>query len=549
MAGVEEDPEERVAEVAVDDRLERAAGLADPQRAVPLGDRREVRPDEPLDVVADPVRQLGGVLDDEPGPAVERAPDPERDREPVAALDRPVARAQQAERRPRRRAVSIRWHDSGVPFQPSSATASRSRHARAAARAGAGARPSRSGTRPHSNAASWSTSLMTRRPSAGVDQQVGRVLDAARRRRSARRSSSTRNAGASIVARAGVRLPADDADPRARRRCPRRARISASGRDRSRGWLGRLRSWNRMPAHRQRARRRPCPSTRCRRGSPASPVAPTTRIASSNRGSKPVRYASVRAVLAVGVDDEAVVAAPRPSRSRSALEARGVQRRRQLGRGVGHPEVGQVDVGEARPSRVGARHRRQRSPAAATGRAWPARRARSMTNRLAVDAASTARPRRRATCTRTSASSRRAEPEVDPAELAAAWPPPTVSSRRWTVRSPTAPRPTRRSRRGSAPAGRAAAPSQLPIGAGASAVAGADVPPQLRRRRAVVDLDEVEQPVEVEVGQRGAAAAVEVDDARPPRRPRRTCRRAGRGAGCSGPSRRIVRLSPRRCPW
>ena len=43
VAGVEEDPEERVAEVAVDDRVERAAGLADPQRAVPLRDGREVR--------------------------------------------------------------------------------------------------------------------------------------------------------------------------------------------------------------------------------------------------------------------------------------------------------------------------------------------------------------------------------------------------------------------------------------------------------------------------------------------------------------------------
>ena len=59
MAGVEEDPEERIAQPARDDLVERAAGLADPERAVPLGDGLEVGPDEPLDVVPDPDRQLG----------------------------------------------------------------------------------------------------------------------------------------------------------------------------------------------------------------------------------------------------------------------------------------------------------------------------------------------------------------------------------------------------------------------------------------------------------------------------------------------------------
>ena len=88
MPGVEEDPEERVAEMAVDDGLERAAGLADVQGAVPLGDGREVGADQALDVVGDAGREPGRVLDDETGPAGERAPDPEGDREPVAALDR-----------------------------------------------------------------------------------------------------------------------------------------------------------------------------------------------------------------------------------------------------------------------------------------------------------------------------------------------------------------------------------------------------------------------------------------------------------------------------
>ena len=63
-------------------------GSADPERLVPLRDRAEIRPDQPLDVVADPVRQLGRVLDDEPGPTGQGAPDPERDREPVPLLDR-----------------------------------------------------------------------------------------------------------------------------------------------------------------------------------------------------------------------------------------------------------------------------------------------------------------------------------------------------------------------------------------------------------------------------------------------------------------------------
>ena len=58
VAGVEPDPEERVAEPAVDDLLEHAARLADVERLVPLRDRLEVRGDEPLDVVADAGRQL-----------------------------------------------------------------------------------------------------------------------------------------------------------------------------------------------------------------------------------------------------------------------------------------------------------------------------------------------------------------------------------------------------------------------------------------------------------------------------------------------------------
>ena len=47
MPGIERDPEERIAQVAVDDGLEFATDLPDVQRAVPVGDGREVRSDEP----------------------------------------------------------------------------------------------------------------------------------------------------------------------------------------------------------------------------------------------------------------------------------------------------------------------------------------------------------------------------------------------------------------------------------------------------------------------------------------------------------------------
>ena len=207
MARVQEDPEERVAEAAIDDLLERAAGLADAQRLVPLGDRLEVRPDEPVDVVPDPVRQLRRVLDDEPGAAVSapQIPNATVNRSPRSIGRSPGLSRPSEARGP---AVSIRWQDSGVPFQPSRPTASRS-VSPDAGRAGAAGRRSMSGTRPHSSAASWSTSLMTRSPSAGSmrrsvafstspPDRSGRAArrrgTPARRSRSGRRRSSSRRA-------------------------------------------------------------------------------------------------------------------------------------------------------------------------------------------------------------------------------------------------------------------------------------------------------------------------------------------------------------------
>ncbi len=198
VPGVQEDPEERVAEVAVDDVEQRAAGLPDVQRPVPLGDRLEVRRHQPLDVVADPVRQLRRVLDDEAGAAVERAPDPERDREPVAALDRPVARAEEAERRRAR------------PRSASGGTTAASRSSRAGATASRsvmpGRRPPQQPRTPlevwqaaHSMAASCSTSLITRSPVAGSIRRS--VAFSTTPCGAAARSSSTRKAGASMVAR------------------------------------------------------------------------------------------------------------------------------------------------------------------------------------------------------------------------------------------------------------------------------------------------------------------------------------------------------------
>ena len=52
MARVQEDPEERIAESAGDDLVERAGREADVKRLVPLRDRGEVRSDQPVDVIA-----------------------------------------------------------------------------------------------------------------------------------------------------------------------------------------------------------------------------------------------------------------------------------------------------------------------------------------------------------------------------------------------------------------------------------------------------------------------------------------------------------------
>ena len=89
-----------------------STGLTDAQRFVPLRDGLKVRRHQTLNVVLSVGGQLLGARDNEPGPAVERAPDPVRRREPVAALDAAISRTQQAQCRPipaRQHEVAGQW--------------------------------------------------------------------------------------------------------------------------------------------------------------------------------------------------------------------------------------------------------------------------------------------------------------------------------------------------------------------------------------------------------------------------------------------------------
>ena len=109
-------------------------------------------------------------------------------------------------------AVSIRWHDSGMPFHSSRRTASPSvnpgRRANSRFRT-----PCDVCARRVLNAASCSTSLMMRRPSPGsMSSPVAFPTEPAGP--TGPRSSSTRKAGSFDRVRRGIRLPADDADSR-----------------------------------------------------------------------------------------------------------------------------------------------------------------------------------------------------------------------------------------------------------------------------------------------------------------------------------------------
>ena len=286
VAGIEEDAEERVAKPPRDDLVQRAAGL--PDRAAPRTTRRSPRNTARRAARRSRRSPAGSSVASSTTKPARQSSAPQTPNavvNAVAALDPPVAGAQQAEGRPwpgRQHQVAGQRH--AVPVEQPDGLAL-----------------GHPGPKPE------------QQPADAVRRLAGRVferrqlldlVDAPAARRpasmsrsvafstspsgpSSARSSSTRNAGTSIARSVGVRLPADDADPRCPGRCPRRPRISASGRERSRGWPGRLRSWNR---------------TR-RIGSGAAPAMPQhslpTRIAgsprrarrsasaSSKRGSKP----------------------------------------------------------------------------------------------------------------------------------------------------------------------------------------------------------------------------------------------------------------------
>ena len=256
-------------------------------------------------------------------------------------------------------AVSMRWHDSGVPFHSSRRTASRS------------VMPGRSPVSrlrtpcevwqaAHSKAASCSTSLTTRRPSA-ASMKMSVAFSTSPAGPVATRSSSTRKAGASIVRRdAYVFHPTTPT----RRPVPMPAspRTSASAGDASRGWLGRLRSWNRT----QRAG-----SGAASAVAEALVAGEEDRVAARRHDHhglleariEPAEVGEVGAVLAVGPDHQRVVVAcghPVPD----AVQPFGVDRRREHRLGRRHPEVGQRDLRQPGPAR---RRRRHRCPSGVHG--------------------------------------------------------------------------------------------------------------------------------------------------------------------------------------
>ncbi len=272
-----------------DDLVQRAAGLADPQRPVPLRDRLEVRArpaarrsrgsprgSSAASSTTNPARQFSAPQ--MPNATVNRSP---RSIRRSLGLSRPkVARSP---------LVSIRWQERGVPFHPSSATASSFAHPR---------------PQPEEQPADAVRGLARgvfegrelldlvdhAQAVGGVDQQVAGVLDR-RRDGVSRRSSSTMYAGTSIVPRSAYVLPADHARPGSPASTPSSARIS---RERP-GAVARLARQaevlEQVPPHRQRRRPGHAEALVADQDAPARPTGRRSSIASSKRGSKPVRYA------------------------------------------------------------------------------------------------------------------------------------------------------------------------------------------------------------------------------------------------------------------
>ncbi len=283
-----------------------------------------------------------------PARQVERAPDAEGGGERVAALDDAVAGAEQAERGAWARRVSMRWHDSGMPFQP--------RRRRPPARSCPGRRPRRSRLTPSDvwqaaySKASELLDLVDRPQAAGrVDEEVRGVLDDARRAHQRAQRVDQEGGHLEPVA-ARVRLPAGDARRGRRASRPPRRGSSSSGRERSRGWSVRLRSWKRMSAHRPAAPRRPCPWHSLPTRMAGSPSGPEDEDGLLEAGVEAGQVREVGAVLAIGVDDEDGPGPRLPARSRARCEARLVQLAAdRLGIRSGHAELGELDMGQSCP--------------------------------------------------------------------------------------------------------------------------------------------------------------------------------------------------------
>ena len=275
--------------------------------------------------------------------------------------------------------------------------------------------------------------------------------------------------------------------PGSRARSPPPPGSRASGRDRSRGCIGRLKSWNRWRAHRAAAPRRPCPRHSLPDEDRRRVVGPDDEHRLLEPRVEPGEERDVRAVLAVRVDDEAV-------------ERARVRARAQRGDALGvRARPGSRAAGRASRSRAGRSSPAARSPSSSpphrarrASTARPRRRPRSMTHEpVAGDAHATAPPRRRAR----SPAPRPRVAGPSPTCVQPSWPPmcppPTTTSRRPMTVSPTrtstsAPIASR------LPPG-CAQPQPEPVAhrRGRAGGARADVAPHAHRR-AEVDLDEVQ---------------------------------------------------------
>ena len=340
VPGIEKEPEEGIAQVPVDDVEQDATGLAHVQRRIPLGDRAEVRPDQPLDVVADPVRQLGCVLDHPPCPARQRAPDPERDRERIPVFDGPVSGAQQAKpgarsgrqhevTRQRRPVPAKQAH--GVPLAQTGTKLCQQRTHATRRRAGGGLH--------HGQLVDL---IADAQPISSIDEQAGRIRD-----------DPGATCGPDGVGEVrgdvehrwiAVRLPSDDPDPSARPD----ALVGEDRRERARPVAGLTRQaevLEEFATHRQGCGpRHPVALVAHEDHRVAGPDDEDGLLEARVEAGQP---GEVGAVLAIRVDDQAVdpIGGHALAQPLEAVRVRGGGELRVAGRS---PEIGKRDIREAR---------------------------------------------------------------------------------------------------------------------------------------------------------------------------------------------------------